>query len=373
MADEVKNIVPDPVLQAFVDANKKKEEQAGEPAKTIEAPAEPKSEETKPVAETPKVEPEKPKASEAPKVDEVPISWDVNETPEVKTEPSKFDFSKLGSALELGEIKDEPDFITKVTELKTQLKQSKEAPLQGIPDDFKELIEITKKTGDWKTYLAESIVDYTKVSPVKLYEEQAFSELSKLQRFRNADGSAKEQEILDEIATISEVTKTVEGSRIQRYLSDQQAGRKAALLNQAKEKAVALEKEFTSATKNLNELLPFESYGIKFEQKHSNTIFEGVTTSKLTKKHLGVTYEDLTRSGANMKAVAKTFALAEFGEQMLKFKSDAALVKAKKELLSKVENAQITSPAVPASPVDAKDKTVLQKYMEHIQKQKATF
>lgn len=371
MADEVKNIVPDPVLQAFVEANRKKEEQAATAATTIETPAESKTEDPKPAAEVPKVEPEKPK-SETPKVDEPSVSWDATE-PVVQTESPKIDFSKLGSALELGEIKDEPDFITKVSEIKNQLKQSKETPLQGIPDEFKELIEVTKKTGDWKTYLAESIVDYTKVSPVKLYEEQAFSELSKLQRFRNGDGSIKEQEILDEIAAVSEVTKTVEGSRIQRALIDQQSNRKAALVNQAKERSLSLEKELGSATKNLNELLPFENYGIKFEQKHSNAIFEGVTNSQLTKKHLGVTYEDLLRSGANMKAVARTIASAEYGEQMLKFKSDAALVKAKKELLGKVENAQITTPAVPAAPESTKDKPAWKNYIEQMTAQKAKF
>lgn len=372
MAEEVKIIIPDPTLQNFVNEQREKEKKALEvetPASVEGPPAVPKptDEPSKPVAEVALKEPEK---VEIPK--EVTLSWDAGtETP--KEEPSsKFDFSRLGSALELGEIKDETDFIGKISELKTKLKKSEESPLQGIPDDFKEVIEITKKTGDWKTYLAESIIDYSKVNPVKLYEEQAFTELSKLARFRNGDGSPKEQEIIDEIALIPETTRIVEGSRIQRSLIDQQLNRKNALVTQARERIIVKEKELSNSTKDLNQLLPFESYGIKFEPKHAHNIYEGVVTSKLTKKHLGVSYEDLVKSGADMKSVAKTIATAEYGEQMLKFKSSAATVAAKKEILEKVGNVQLTPPAVPAAP-ETKEKSVVQKYIEQMIAQRGKF
>lgn len=372
MAEEIKNIVPDAALSAFVAEQRKKEEQANiqtppveqKPAEETPAPA---------ATETPK-ETETVVTTTPEKVEEAPLSWDAGEVTPVTSDTSvKPDFNKLGSALELGEVKDETEFIGKVSELKTKLKQAQEQPLQGIPDEFKDLVDIAKKTGDWKTYLAESIVDYSKVSPTKLYEEQAFSELSKMSRFRNADGSPKEQEILDEINQVSEVTRTVEGSRIQKYLMDQQNSRKAAIANQAKEKVIQSERELVNATKDLNQLLPFESYGIKFEPKHSAAIYEGVANSRLTKKHLGLSYEDIVRSGGDMKAIAKTIAAAEYGEQMLKFKSNNATVKAKKEILAKVENSQITTPAVPAAP-ESKDKVVpaWQKYIEQIQKQRTS-
>src|SRR3546814_9881138 len=53
------------------------------------------------------------------------------------------------------------------------------------------------------------------------------------------------------------------------------------------------DKTLASATKSLGELLPLETYGIKFEPKHSSEIYNGIVTSKLTKKHLGLSYEDL--------------------------------------------------------------------------------
>jgi hypothetical protein len=376
MAEE-KIIVPDPALQAFVADIRKKEQEAIKPTE-VEKPVseEGKTEVPKPTEEPPKpaaVEaPKETKKEETPEKTEPPSSWDNTGETVVKPEASAFDFKSLGSALELGEIKDEAEFRVKVSELKTKLKQAQEQPLTGIPDEFKELVEITKKTGDWKSYLAESIVDYTKIDPIKLYQEQAFTELSKLARFRNADGSPKEQEILDEIASVSEVTRTVEGSRIQKYMIDQQNLRKATIVNQAKERLIQTEKELAGATKDLNQLLPFESYGIKFEAKHSNAIYEGVATSRLTKKHLGVSYEDLVRSGADMKAVAKTIASAEYGEQMLKFKSDAALVKAKKEVLAKVENVQLTPPAVPAAP-ETKTKSAWETYRDKIVSQRNSF
>jgi hypothetical protein len=85
-----------------------------------------------------------------------------------------------------------------------------------------------------------------------------------------------------------------------------------------------------------------------------------------------VSYEDLVRSGADMKAVAKTIAAAEYGEQMLKFKSNASLVKAKKEILAKVENVQLSTPAVPAAP-ETKAKLPHEVYLEKLKAAQGQF
>ncbi len=390
MAEE-KIIIPDPQLQAFVQDVRKREADAAsleQPPVEVEKPVseegkqavpKPTDEQSKVVPEVAPKETKKEEGTETTTTTEEvvapPSSWDSgsSETVIVKTEPPvQFDFKSLGSALDFGEVKDEKELIAKVSELKTKLKAQQDAPLLGVPDDFKEVVEVAKKTGDWKTYLAESIIDYSKVNPIKLYEDQAYAELSKLNRFRNADGSPKDPEIADEIAAVSDVTKTLEGSRIARYMTDQQQLRRSAIVNQAREKLNEKEKELVSATKDLNQLLPFESYGIKFEPKHSNNIYEGVATSRLTKKHLGVSYEDLVRSGADMKSVAKTIAAAEYGEQMLKFKSNASLVKAKKDILAKVENVQLTTPAVPAAP-EVKGKLPHEVYLEKLKAAQGQF
>jgi hypothetical protein len=388
---EPKIIIPDPQLQSFVNDVRKREADAASQAQPPVEVEKPVSEEGKQAVPKPTEEQGKPAAEIAPKetkidnsqeqqppvVEQTPApevtSWDTGtETPVVKAEPVQFDFKSLGSALDFGDVKDEKELITKVSELRTKLKATQDAPLLGVPDDFKEVVEVARKTGDWKTYLAESIIDYSKVSPIKLYEDQAYAELTKLASFRNADGSPNDAKISDEIAAVSDVTKSLEGSHIARYMSDQQQQRRAAIVNQAREKLQEKEKELVNATKDLNQLLPFESYGIKFEAKHSNNVYEGVATSRLTKKHLGVSYEDLVRSGADMKAVAKTIAAAEYGEQMLKFKSNASLVKAKKEILAKVENVQLTTPGVPAAP-ESKTKLPHEVYLEKLKAAQGKF
>jgi len=143
--------------------------------------------------------------------------------------------------------------------------------------------------------------DYTKVSPTKLYEEQAFSELSKMPAAPQLRRLTEGTEILDEIATVPEVTRTVEGSRIQKYLIDQQNSRRRLSSTSQKERLIEKEKELATVYKRLNQLLPFEVTESNFEQKHSNAIYEGSTTSKLTKKTFGVTMK-ICEKRSNMKA-----------------------------------------------------------------------
>lgn len=318
----------------------------------------PTEEPVKPEAEAAPKEPEK-VTTEIPPVEEpVTLSWDADETP-APTTPGKIDFNKLGSALEFGDIKDENEFVAKVSELKSKLKQLEDAPLSGIPDEFKDVLKVTKAGEDWKKYLAENIVDYSKANPLKLYEDQFFEQAVKLQKFRNPDGTINQDAILDALDAIPEVSRLIEGGRIQQtYIATQQS-RKNQLIQQAQERLGKADKDLANSAKVLNELLPFESYGIKFEPKHSTQIYEGITNSKLTKKHLGITYEDLVRSGADMKQIARTIATAEYVEPMLKFKSKNSEVQAKKDLLNKVQNVQLTTPGTTVKPDDNAEKKPL--------------
>jgi hypothetical protein len=304
--------------------------------------------------ESPKVE--EPKA-EVPKTEpiETPANWDEDETKEVKTEPSKFDFSKLGSALELGEIKDESDFISKVSQLKSSLKEVQEKPLAGIPEEFKEVIEVAK-TGDWKDYLASQLIDYTKLDPVEEFENDFLARSQSNPKYFT-DGKYDPQKAEDALDAIVDPVKEMRGSQILQEKAYQQAQIKQQNKAKAQAKLEAAEKALTTATRDLNDLLPFKDYGIKFEPKHSAEVHNGIVTSKLTKELLGVSYEDLVRSGADMKAVAKTIAAAKYAEKMLKFKSAASKTEAKKELLAATQNAQIKTPGSPINPTDPEKKT----------------
>lgn len=334
----------------------------------------PTEEQVKPEAEVAPKETEK-EESKVPEKEEPAIipTWDADEIPVTTPDPVKFNFNKLGSALELGEVKDEDEFISKVSELKNRNKQLEENPLAGIPEEFKEVLKVTKAGEDWKKYLAENIVDYSKTNPLKLYEDQFFEQAVKLQKFRNPDGSVNQDAILDALDAIPEMSRLIEGGRIQQTMIASQTARKTQIVQQAQERLGKADKDLATSARALNELLPFESYGIKFEPKHSNQIYEGISNSKLTKKHLGISYEDLVRNGADMKAITKTIASAEYGEQMLKFKAKNSEVQAKKDLLSKVQNVQLTTPGTTVHPEDEKKKVmspaeILAEHYKHINK-----
>jgi len=334
--------------------------------------AAPETTEAPPVAQTAEVVPRETEVVEPQVVEQTPeaelASWDATptETP-AATPQSVYDFKKLGSALDFGEVNDEKELVAKVSELRTKLKQLEENPLAGIPDEFREVLKVTKAGEDWKSHLAESVVDYTKADPLKLYEEQYLQHALKLQKFRNADNTVNEDAIWEEYDKIPDMQKMLEGSRMQQSLINNQQTKKANLLRQAEEKISKSNQDLANSTKNLNDLLPFTNYGIKFEPKHSDHIYKGISNSSLTKKHLGVSYEDLVRSGADMKSVAKSIAAAEYSELMLKYKSNNVAVQTKKELLNKIQNVNLnpTSTAVQPDEVEKKKQTPAEILAEH--------
>lgn len=330
-------------------------------------PAEPQ-----PTEEPSKVEPqEAPKEPETP-VDpspenEAPESWDEPETEVVSETPPVVDFKKIGSALELGEIKDENELIAKVSSLKTQKGEE-------LPNEIKEALELAKRTGDWRPYLREHLVeqDFSRLKPEEIYEEQIFAEAQNIPEWKNPDGSINEEAVYAYIDSIPKPQRIFQGKQIQQQLVATQQARKAQIVRQAQERIEVADKSLGTATKSLNEILPFEQYGIKFESSHASKIYEGVTSSKLTKKHLGISYEDLVKNGADMKALTATIAKAEYAEQMLKFKSKNSATQAKKELLSKTQNAQITTPGTAARPEDSekREPTAVEKLAQHLKNQK---
>lgn len=357
-------------LKKFAATNRAKEEASVQvPVEVQKAEPESTEEPIKQVAEeAPKEQPKKEeptKATKEEKVADVELSWDTEEAEPKKESKVDFDFSELGGALELGEVKTKEEFIAKASELKSKLKQFEEAPLSGIPDEFKEVIKVAK-AGDWRSYLAEESVDWSKLDPAGLFEDEWIKTNSRNPRFYT-DGKLNQDMLEEALAGIPEASKYYEGTRIQQGLIEQQQRRKAQIAVEAEQKLARAEKVLSTATKNLQEILPFESYGIKFGPKHSSEIYQGISNSKLTRKHLGVDYESLVRSGADMTAISATIAKAEYAEKMLKFKADNSRVQGKKEILELTQNAQIKSPGSAAKPEsEQKQKSPMEIYREKL-------
>lgn len=292
-----------------------------------------------------------------PKVETPAASWDdsTEEVPTQTTSP-EIDFTSLGSALEFGEIKTKDEFVAKASELKSKLKALEEAPLAGLPDEFKEVIKVTKDGGDWRDYLAQLTVDYSKLDPVVLYEDEFFRDAERNPRYQT-DGKYDHDKALTALETIPEAMRESIGKQMQFGFIQNQRQKQQEIRQRAEAKRIQADTTLTQATKNLGEILPLETYGIKFEPKHSAEIHQGITSSKLTKKHLGVSYEDLVKSGADMKSIVRTITLAEKGEKMIKFKADNSKTQAKKEILTQTQNIQLNTSGQRVNPEDP-EKTV---------------
>lgn len=341
------------------------------------APEPPEAQVT-PAAEEVQTEQE-PKAEETPtEVEETPKPWDADNNAEpIKVEPpSTFDFNKIGSALGWGEIKDESDFLAKASEVKTKLKTLEEAPLQGIPEDLREVIDVAKKSGEsWKEYLSNQIVDFSKIDPVVLFQQEFDKDAVKDPKYF-VDGKFS-QELADQaLDAIPEAVQKQFGYQIQQGYINTQRQRQAQIKAKAEAKIAEAENTLAKATQNLSEILPFDNYGIKFEPRHSAEIYSGITNSTLIKKHLGpgVTYDKLVESGADMKAIARTITLAEKGEKMIKYKSETAEARAKKAILDKTQNAQLNNPGTQIKPENPEAKVLspAELLAAHLAKQRKT-
>lgn len=362
-------------LAEWAERNKKQVDSQQAPIDGQTVAPEPPESQTTPAAVEATTEQE-PKTEDAVLETETPKSWDTDDAvaEPTKTTPLAYDFTKTGSALGWGEIKDESDFLAKATTLNTKLKELEEAPLKSIPEDLREVIEVARKDGaNWKDYLSQQVIDYSKVNPLDLYEDEFFRRAEKDPKYFT-DGKYDESLALAELERIPEAVQFGFGQQIQQLNIQEQKRRQAEIRAKAEAKIANAETSLSQATQKLSEILPLEQFGIKFEPKHSVEIYNGITNSTLTKKHLGVTYEKLVESGADMKQIARTITLAEKGEKFIKYGSETAESRAKKALLDKTQNAQLNTPGSTIRPEDPKSKVLspAEKLAYHIANQKKT-
>lgn len=295
-------------------------------------------------------------------------SWD--EPVETKVEAQPEDFTWVSDLV--GEVKTKDELKTRVSELKSKLKTYEENPVAGIPDEVSEVVKIAK-TGGWeeaKNYLATQLIDYSKLNPLDEFERDFIQRAEKNPRYFT-DGKYDHDKVLADVDAIPEAQRHLIGQQIidaEATLAERQ---RVAIKARSEAKRTEAEKSLAQSTKQLSEILPLDTYGIKFEPRHSSEIYEGIVNSKLTKKHLGVSYDDLVRVGADMKAITRSITLAEKGEKMIAFKSDNKATEVKKELLNKVQNVQLNSTSTPPNPEtpDAKKKSPLELMKEYQQQQ----
>lgn len=281
--------------------------------------------------------------------------WDDDEAIVEPSSETKLD--EWVSDLGLGEVKSKDEIKTKVSELKTKLKELEEKPLEGLNDELREVIKVAK-TGGWeeaKQLLATQLIDYSKLDPLAEFERDFINRNQNNPKYFT-DGKYDHQKVLDTIDSLPEVTRELYGSQIIQAEAELAERQRAAIKAKAEQRKTEAEKSLAQSTKSLGEILPLDTYGIKFEQKHSSSLYEGIASSKLTKKHLGGTFEDAIKSGFDMKSLVRTIALAEYGEKMISYKAKNSEVKAKKDVLQKTQNVQLNTTSTAPAPEDAEKK-----------------
>lgn len=313
---------------------------------------------------------EQEKPQDAP-VEEPEFSWDAatpedNTTTDTSVLPgSIFDIKKIGGALGFDDVKDESDFISKVSAVKNRVKELEEAPLIGINEELREVLEVAKRGEDYKEYLLQQVTDFSKVDPIKLYEDALEADFRVKPEFIK-DGQFDLQKFYDYLDTIPDDAKTHAGKQLASMYNTKQKQKQAEIKARAEEKVRQADKTLSTATQKLSEILPQEKYGVKFEPKHSATLYKGITDSSLTKKHLGgVTYEKLVEAGADMNLVARTIMLAENADKMIGYSKKTAESVAKRSLLAKVQNADLSNNGSIANPNAAQKQTTVTELMKN--------
>ena len=306
-----------------------------EPAEPIQPAA---TEPAQPTAPEPATAPTEPVTTEEPVE---PVSWDAEPTTTVQDPKPVLDFTKIGSALNLGEIKDEQDLITKVGE---QLKQARKT-IQD--DELRTLVELAEQGVDWRSLIT---ADYSKEDPVKIFER----ELAQDPRFKNADGSFNEALFLEELDTIPETLRRYQGNQILGALNQRQAQLRQTLQYQAEQRRERFDNQLREVSLNLNRILPFEQYGIKFEPKHSEHLYRGISDGSLLKKHF------LNEQGQYDAAkTLRTIAAAEYVDKMVQYRAGKAAVDTKRDILNRTQNPVTQTPATPAPPAEPEQPKVL--------------
>lgn len=298
-----------------------------EPTEPVE-PAEPV---TEPVADTEPVAPEPTNDDAIPDPSPAPVAnWDDTEAPTEPAPAQSSDFYRhVGSALGI-EANSEAELLQKVKEFKTPRIQDQE---------LQRLVELHERGIDWRTGISK--VDYSKVDPVQLFEQ----DLRNDPRFKDHNGVFDEEKYLEELEATPMAVRATVGRQIAQALAYQQHQQTIAAERQAEERRMQFDSQLARATSRLSQLLPYEDHGIKFEERHASDLYRGLSDGSLMKDLF------LDQNGQyDAEKIVITAAWRKWGPQIVKHMAAKAAVKTKRDILDRTQSPQIANPKQPAAP-----------------------
>lgn len=320
-------------------------------APTTEVQNTPPPVEQKPVATATPVEPkpEPTSTNPVPKDDDTIEPWDKDLTPApVVTGPIALE--DLSSALKLENIKSKDDLVAQFTQRETRIKELETAQQQqflDIPEELREVVDASRKGGDWKAYLGARVVDYSKADPIQLFEQAVETS----PRFKRPDGTIDQAAVDLELSQIPDAVKEAQGNMIRQNLMIEQAQRRNAVLQAAEQKRSEFNRGISEAARTISQSLPKEKIGVTLEPKHSDFLYQGIRDGSLIKKHLG----NIDVSGIDPNKLVRTLAIAEWGEKFAEHQLKQGVVQGKKSMLAEKQNVQLNTPSIPVNPTQQGD------------------
>lgn len=292
---------------------------------------------------------------EAPESEDV--SWDsfIDDNVPTRTQEAKpsFDWSEVGKAVNLPEVKGQEDLVKYIDGLKKNVEDLKSKTIgEDVPKALVEAIEIAKQGGDYLSYLDIADIDYSKDDPVALFEDEV-AEL-----FVNPDGSFREEEYHEYIDSLTPTDKLMRGRQLQRELIMMQEQQKS----QIKAKAAAAKAEnlrkLESAIHGFNKVDNFD-----VTPKVKKQLFNELATGEF------LTQLGISESGNhNWEKLLNTYFKARYFDAVQQFNTRNSLKDSKRAELNELSNSTVKKNQRIENPVNTVKKTGLDLYLDTIQK-----
>src|SRR5882672_8349948 len=271
--------------------------------------------------------------------------WDeIPATIETKADVAipEFDFSELGKSIGFEEIKTKDEFLSKVKELKA---------LEGVPDNFKQALELAKKGGDWQSFLGVSQVDYASVDSVDLFKNELYRTIKGLPENLNKTKEELELQYNEALGNYAPIQQRLEGDKMKKGYIDWQRQETERIQREAiqkKQQADARIKDTIDKIEDIN--------GFKLKSTHKAKMYDYITSGQLQK-------DLFSQEGYNYQALAEIAFTRNFGKKANEFLWNKAKTSGTKEVITELTNPQISKPAERVQP-ETKEVHPLQAWLE---------
>lgn len=265
----------------------------------------------------------------------------VAETQSPVTETPKFDFSTLVKDLGFEDIKDENDFKTRIKSLKE---------FEKVPDNLKKALDLSRKGGDWLSYLKVSQVDYNAIDPEQAWYQDAINNL----------GEESAKELWEKTSPLDRKLggKRILNQAIQYQRAQQEAFEQEAIRseNEALQKRANADAKLKSTLDNLNEIA-----GIKLKPSQKQDIFEAITTGRMQKE----LFFDSKTGDYDFKNMVETYFVKKNLPKIISKIEQVTKSKTIKSVMKDIQNVQIDKPQEKPTP-EVENKPAWQQYLDEL-------